>query len=238
MLPMKYIKQKSNDFEHFIFGNTAYIFPNFNTISFYEEKGIWQTNFDGYLSELEKEYRIMLNQFDTIPQIPIKFLIERKMLDMPNIENLVLPDCIYLTQSYEYAFKNDDARLLAKIPQTSAELYEMMLLTPDIAGSFNLVEETIHWQLTEKISAEITVGPHDGDFYILREVFGLYEDSITHWHPSPYEIYNDVCKIGLKGNILVIKGRSVLYMGDKRGYDCIQSDKKTFKNAGIYIIGE
>ncbi len=236
-LPIKYTKQKSNNFEYFVFDNTAYIFPNFDGMSFSEEKGIWQTNFDGDLSELEKEYQTMLKQFDALPQIPVKFLVERMMIDMLTIENLTLPDCIYLTQSYEYAFKNDDIHLLAKLPQTSEELYEMMLMTPDIAGNFELVEGSIHWQLTEEISAEVIADPRDGYFYISRTLFGSYEDSITHWHPSPYEIYNDVCKIGLKGHVLVIKGKSILYMGDKNSCQYLQNNR-LIKNIQLYNVGE
>ena len=42
---------------------------------------------------------------------------------------------------------------------------------------------------------------------------------ITHWHPDEYEIYDEICKIGEKGNVLVIKtflgSACVVYMGAK-----------------------
>jgi len=237
MLPIKYIKQKSNGFEYFIFDNTAYIFPNFTKLSFSEENCIWQTYWDGYSSELEKEYQIMLKQFDAPMEIPVKFLIERTIIDVPNIEGLTLPDCVYLTQNYEYAFKNDDIRLLSRLPQTSEELYEMMLLTPDIVGSFKLSNGSIHWHITKEIYAEITADSRDGYFCVSKKTFDTWEENITHWHPTPDDIYYDVCQIGLQGHILVVQNDSILYMGNKNSCPYNQDNAKA-RNIRFYSIEE
>lgn len=236
-LPIKYIKQKSNDFEYFIFDNIAYIFPEFDQISFSDEKNIWQVSFDGSPNDLASEYQKTLNLFDTPTEFQVKFLIERSMFAELNIENIHLPDCIYLTRSYEYAFKNDDIRLLAKLPQTSEELYKMMLITPNIVGGFELIEGSIHWQITEEICAEIAADNRDGYFSVSRKSLGFFEEGITHWHPSPYEIYNDVCKLGLKGHVLVTKGKAILYMGDKNSCQYLQNNRQ-IKNIKLYNIGE
>ena len=61
---------------------------------------------------------------------------------------------------------------------------------------------------------------------------------ITHWHPTVYEIYGEVCEIGLRGNVLVLSQRAgsgaVLYSG-KKG-DCpYKPDKKVLFGKYYYI---
>ena len=47
----------------------------------------------------------------------------------------------------------------------------------------------------------------------------MINTDITHWHPDSNEIYDEICRIGKRGNVLVIKknllGETVLYMGEK-----------------------
>ena len=49
---------------------------------------------------------------------------------------------------------------------------------------------------------------------------GKIRKDITHWHPDPDEIYDEVIKIGKRGNITVLSsywgGRALLYSGEKR----------------------
>lgn len=95
----------------------------------------------------------------------------------------------------------------------------MMLQTPDLCGRFELTNnnEKIEWHLYDKIRIDIIVDPHDCYFNIT--LLEKVERSITHWHPTIYEIYDEVCNIGKHGNILVLRifsvSGTVLYSGIK-----------------------
>ena len=68
---------------------------------------------------------------------------------------------------------------------------------------------------------ELSIGHGDG--YINVSVDGLLQGKIrkdiTHWHPDPDEIYDEVIKIGKRGNITVLSsywgGGALLYSGEK-----------------------
>lgn len=128
--------------------------------------------------------------------------------------------------------------LTTEAPQTAQELYNMILDNPNLNGVFKLVDNTIFWDLNNKISIEIGVDPRDCYFGINRFLFGKITDSITHWHPELNEIYEDVCNIGLKGNVLVIRKNilytSVLYMGKEE--ECPYSPNKKWSFGRIYYI--
>lgn len=56
---------------------------------------------------------------------------------------------------------------------------------------------------------------------------------ITHWHPDEFEIYDDICKIGEKGNVLIIKtflgSAYILYMGPKEKCNFKINKKSLYK---------
>ena len=62
-----------------------------------------------------------------------------------------------------------------------------------------------------------------------------FEKNLTHWHPEPYEIYNDVCKITKRGRVMVVKtmfgGASVKLFDDKS-----ESKYKCDKNYILFKI--
>lgn len=96
-------------------------------------------------------------------------------------------------------------------PNTTKELYDMMLNTPNLCGKFELVDDTIFWYLFDGIEIEISIGRMDTYFGISRKKSGKIPDGIIHWHPDCEEIYNDVLNIGLEGNVLVIQ-KNILYV--------------------------
>lgn len=239
-LPIKYIKQESNGFEYFILGGTLFLFPDFDNIDFDAEKEEWQADFDGDLRNFEDSYYDLLAKLDKEPNLPVRLLVERKMLPLANLNEMSIPECIYVTRGYDVAFENEDSPLKMIIPQTSKELYEMMLQTPDLCGRFELLSENgnIIWDLYENIRIEIGVDSVDCYFGVSKMLFGKAESGLTHWHPTAFEIYNEVCKIGKRGNVLVIRtfisGASVLYMGNKE--DCPYKHGKRNMFGKLYYL--
>lgn len=71
-----------------------------------------------------------------------------------------------------------------------------------------------------------------------RKLFWKITDMVTHWHPEQEDIYDEVCKIGLKGNVLVIRKNlfftSTIYMGKEEL--CPYSSKKRWSWGRIYYL--
>lgn len=89
--------------------------------------------------------------------------------------------------------------------QNTKELYEKMLTTPDLCGKFELVDKTIFGDLFDGYDIQISIEPPATLLSIGRKLFWKITDMVTHWHPEQEDIYDEVCKIGLKGNVLVIR---------------------------------
>lgn len=239
-LPIKYVKQDSNGFEYFIYNETIYLFPDFKQIDFDEDKKCWQVDYDGDWKPFDKNYTNLLTKLEVAPNYPVKLLIERKMFQTLNLNGKEIPDCIFITWNYENVFENEESPLKIIIPQNSKELYEMMLQTPDLCGVFELTEnnERIVWNLHENIRIEIEVDPRDCYFGVSRLLFGKVESGITHWHPTIFEIYDDVCNIGKRGNVMVLRATlssgALMYSGSKA--DCPYSpDKKYLFGQYFYL---
>ena len=113
---------------------------------------------------------------------------------------------------------------------TIRELFNKMKSNPNLAGSFVLLSNGIEWRLFDKYVVLIGIS------YIGIEkiLFGKFTDSLTHWHPDEEEIYDDICRLGTKGNVTVIHknlfGETVLYSGPAT--DCKYKRKWLF---GKYI---
>ncbi len=118
------------------------------------------------------------------------------------------------------------------------ELYEKMLETTGLCGTFKLVNKTIIWNLFEGFIIEISIEPPATHFSIEKKLFRNITDSITHWHPNEDDVYNEVCNIGLEGNVLVIRKNwffdSVIYMGKEE--NCPYSQKKKWSWSKIYYL--
>lgn len=239
-LQVSYIRQESNGLEYFIYNDTLFLFPDFDQIDYDEEKAEWQVNYDGDWKNFEQAYRDTVSEIDTeAPALPIKLLVERSMFPLLDLNGVSVPECISLTQNYETAFENEDSPLKLRVPANTQELYDMMLATPELCGDFEIAENgNIHWDLYKDIRIHIDVDVAECCFGLVKRSSGKTESGFAHWHPTIFEIYDEVCKVGTKGNVLVIRafmgGASVLYMGDEEG--CPYSpDKKTLFGKIYYL---
>jgi hypothetical protein len=239
-LPIKYVKQESNGFEYFIHNETIYLFPDFDQIDLNEEGNVWQADYDGDWKPFDECYANLLAKLESTPIYPIKLLVERKMFPTLNLNGKDIPDCIFVTWNYENAFENEESPLKMIIPQNSKELYDMMLQTPDLCGTFELNEgnENIEWLLHENIKIELGVDPRDCYFGVSRLLFGNVESSITHWHPTIFEIYDDVCNVGKRGNVMVLRSTAssgtLMYSGSKA--DCPYAPDKKYLFGKYYYL--
>ncbi len=240
-LQISYIRQKSNGLEYFIHNDILFLFPDFDQIDYNEEKEEWEVDYDGNWKNFKQSYKELVSKLDeNAPELPMKLLVERKMFPIANLTAVAIPDCIFLTWNYETTFENEDSPLKLIVPTNTEELYKLMVETPNLCGKFELVEKgNIYWDLFENIQIEIGIDPQD--CFIAIKKLGKIEMEITHWHPTYYEIYNEICKIGIPGNVLVLRsfmgGAGVLYMGNER--ECpYSSDKKVLFGKFYYLRAE
>ena len=239
-LQLKYVKQESNGFEYFIYNETIYLFPDFEQIDLNEEGTVWQADYDGDWKPFDECYANLLAKLENVPNYPVKLLVERKMFPTLNLNDKDIPDCIFVTWNYENAFENEESPLKMIIPQNSKELYDMMLQTPDLCGTFELNEgnENIEWRLHENIKIELGVDPRDCYFGVSRLLFGKVESGITHWHPTIFEIYDDVCNVGKRGNVMVLRSTAssgtLMYSGSKE--DCPYTPDKKYLFGKYYYL--
>ena len=215
-LPVEYVCQSSNGLEYFLFEGVLYLFPEFDQLDFFAEENVWKADFDGDWVSFEDAAQKLKSRLDTdASEYNCKIIVERKMIAQYDLDIDSVPECIFITLDYETAFENEDFILKYKIPQSSKDLYEMMLATPQLCGSFSLDEKGVHWDLYDNASVDIDVDPGDCYLSITKNNKG-----ITHWHPNCFEIYEEVLSLGLAGHILVIRkfwlgGEQVLYFGEK-----------------------
>ncbi len=219
-LPIEYIRQESNGLEYFVYQDTLFLFPDFDQISLKEDESGWEVDYDGDWKDFEPSYQNIISKLENNRNMPVKLLVERNMFLRHKLTDVNIPECIFLTWSYEKVFENEDSPLKLIVPETTEELYDMMCQTPDICGTFEIKEKgKIYWDLYDDIQVEIGVDPRDCYIGVSKKLFGKIDSGITHWHPTIYDVYNDVCAIGKRGNILVIKNvptsSTVLYMGEK-----------------------
>ena len=225
---------------YFFYGDTVYLLPNFEQMGLSEDgRAVWQVNNHGDWMDFDEGYAATRVQA-MYPDLTVKFLVERRMITVCDLTETPPPACVFVTQSYETAFENEDSALKMRIPQSSADLYDMMCATPDLCGEFELTEDGqgIRWRIREDI--QITLGVDLRDCYIGVEklLLGKIESGITHWHPTEYEIYDEVCKIGKRGNVLVLRqgagSGAVLYSGGRD--ECpYKPDQKVFLGKYDYI---
>ena len=242
-LPVRFpdnMDDRIDGLSYFFYGDTVYLLPNFEQMGLSEDgRAVWQVNNDGDWMDFDEGYAATRVQA-MYPDLTVKFLVERRMITVCDLTETPPPACVFVTQSYETAFENEDSALKMRIPQSSADLYDMMQKTTDLCGEYALTEdaESIRWRVREDIQIILEVDPHDCYMSVERLLFGKIESGITHWHPSAHEIYDEVCKIGRRGNVLVLRARAgsgaVLYSGRKE--DCpYRPDQKVLFGKYYYI---
>lgn len=220
-LPIKYIKQKTKSLEYFIYENQIFLFPDFNCLKFNEDKNCWEVIKRHYDEETIYSLDEYLNKekclFETEINLPVKLLVSRYYFEEGYIDIAKLPEALYVIRNYHSAFKKEKQELLSMIPQNTEELYEMMLKNDKLGGSFKLESNDLIVWTFDQVIYEISLKDGDGYFGVNKN--NKLKSNITHWHPDNFDIYEDVCNIGEKGNVLIIKsflGSSfTIYMGPK-----------------------
>ena len=226
-LSFPYVRQKSNGLEYAVLQDTLFVFPNFDSIDYEPQTARWEVCGDyGYYVSLDDSYQALLSRLDAdAPKLPVKILVETKFFMPEDLKERELPTCLFLTWSYDTAFGEMDSLMKPSIPQTAKELYDMMRATPDLCGSFELTarDEGIRWKLYEDLCVDIAVDERECYFGV---------GTLIHWHPDFQSVYEDVCNIGRRTNVLVIHehigGSSVLYMGEKSECPYSPDSKKRF----------
>jgi len=219
-LPIEYIVQKTNSLEYFILDGIIYIFPDFNEIVYNSNLNDWGVIYRRNSEEdrilLTDYMKRQLNLFETTIELPVKILVARSYFEEQTLDISSLPECIKVIRDYSYAFK-EDINTLSIIPETTEDLYKMMLMNDKLGGKFELIDnEIIEWEFDDFIY-QISLDGREGLFDVIKN--NKLKMSITHWHPDLEEVYTDICKIGEKGNLLVVKtflgSAIILYMGKK-----------------------
>ncbi len=126
-----------------------------------------------------------------------------------------------------------------KTPVNTHELYDLLMQTPELCGQFTLVSDhEIKWDIYEDFSVSIGVNKVDACIALDKMLFGRIPNHFTHWHPDPEDIYDEICAIGTRGHVLVIRkfllGEMVLYMGPEA--DCPYSPNKKWRWGRIYYL--
>ena len=242
-LPVRFpdnMDDRIDGLSYFFYGDTVYLLPNFEQMGLSEDDGTtWQVNYDGDWMSFEEAYtKILAKSMDSYK--PIKLLVERSMITAYDLTKTPPPPCVFVTWSYDTAFENEDSPLKMMVPQNAEELYAMMQKTPDLCGEYELTEnrDGICWRIREDIQITLGVDPRDGYIGVDRLLNGKLPIGITHWHPTVYEIYDEVCKIGKRGNVLVLRATAmsgaVLYSGSKD--ECPYQPDKKYLFAKYYYI--
>ena len=238
-LPFNYIIQE-NGLEYFLFNDTVYLFPDFDQLDFNADKAEWEADYDGDWKQFTDSFDNIVSKLNNELKVyPIKLLVERRMFPMTDLNDIVIPECVFLTWNYENTFENEDSALKLKVPVNTSELYEMMKQTTFLCGEFYLSDEdNIIWDLYDGIQINICVDPSDCCIGISKKRSNMIMSEITHWHPTIFEIYDTVCKLGKRGNILLIRkfilGDAVLYIGCKE--NCPYKEKERYFAGKMHFL--
>ena len=107
-LPMRYVRQGSNGMEYFIYDGTVFLFPDFEQIDLNEAGTAWEVDRDGDWEGFDGAYEKLLAKLEDSHGLPVKLLVERQMFPMPELKDDAIPECIFVTESYESAFENEE----------------------------------------------------------------------------------------------------------------------------------
>lgn len=218
-LPIKFVKQKNNSLAYFIYQEEIFIFPDFQGIEYSFEKDCWEVIYRKKKIEtryaLDVFFDMKKELFEESISLPIQLLISQNYFceEVEDLSNV--PESLYVIRNYHSAFKDENNELRFIVLQNTKQLYEMMMKNPKLGGKIELEnDERIIWTF-EKVIYDISVDKDDGFIDVLKN--NRSKTSITHWHPSNDEIYDEICRIGERGNVLVIKSflesSAICYIG-------------------------
>lgn len=231
-LPISFFRCTDGYFDYFLLNDTIYLLPDYDALGLDEENVHWQVSYDGDWKDFNQDFdkkRSMLK--DISPDTTVKVLLARHMIEEAKLTEVELPGQVCVVNQYETAFNGE--QILMDIPQNGQELYNMMQSVEDLCGQYELRNDIIYWKISEKIHLEIGVDDNESMISVERKY-----TEITHWHPSNFEVFHDVCAIGKPGHVMVIRagilGATVLYMGSKE--DCPYPENKKGLFGKIYYL--
>lgn len=228
-LKIEYVSRLPEKTDYFKYDGKLYIFPEEigGEITYNEEKKRIEFRYgrgkkaktytaEEYLREISSDIPSSLR-----PQA--KLFIERLLFDETNPYDHELPDCIVLTRKYEAAFSGEEKYIKSDAPKNILQLYEMIKNTPDICGNFALDGDSIQWVLD---NATITIT--EDEETSLNQKSEWFETEIkencdgdkafytTNFFMSN-DIYDEVLKLGKKGNVTVYRKNSynAIYSGSE-----------------------
>ncbi len=216
-LPIQYHFDEKTSLEYFLYQNTIYVFPKLCEIIYHEDNNSWEVKNKNHHKivnvSLEEYFDKIANMLKNDAKLPVKLFISRNYILNRYIDLSNLPESLYLVRNYTSMFQEQDMDLLSYRPNNTKDLYEMMLKNKKLGGSFELVGDDLILWTFDQFYYEISISEDDGYFVVNK----TKRRQITHWHPSEAEIYDEICNVGEKGNVLVIRSffgiESVLYMG-------------------------
>ncbi len=238
-LSFDYRRQSPKGPDYFIMDGTVYLFPDFSYLEFDEKTGCWLAiEYDGEANGFDSRFAGLAGKLKGADGLPVKLLVERRMIQEGDLSRVVLPGSVYLIGSYETAFSPDDEPLKTLIVKSTAELYELMKNTPFLCGKYVLKDNgngisVIEWAIGGTL-LELCVGHGDG-WIGVREPDGSEsagapsEKVAVSWNTNADEIYDEVCTIGRPGNVLVVdprRGGFVLYEGEKEKCPYLSGKKR------------
>ena len=105
------------------------------------------------------------------------------------------------------------------VPNDTKELYEMLLNTQNLHSLPTLNNDELVWELYDKVTVKASIIQNSTMIEILRN--NPFQTSLMHWHPTPETMYEELCQLGRKGHILVLRktlfGTQTFYYGHPGG---------------------
>lgn len=102
-LQMEYHHIEAQRIDYFLRDGIIYFLLDFDYLCM-DDNEQWVADRDGEYSNFEDEIAQLSVSFEHDPSMPIKILVERKILPIENIQDISLPEQLHLIQTYETAF--------------------------------------------------------------------------------------------------------------------------------------
>ncbi len=126
----------------------------------------------------------------------------------------------------ERNFDNEDEKFIQflsmicgeiTIPTTSQELYNMLISADGLHSVPKLNNDVLTWELYNNATVKASISETDTMIDIVYK-----NNSYMHWHPNIEDMYEILCNLGKRGNILVLHksflGVKIYYSGNPDKY--------------------
>ncbi len=167
-----------------------------------------------------------------LPILPLLFFL------LPSPPELRKKERSYDCEDEDFClFMNTVCGKGCRLPITSQELYHMLIETQGLHSLPKLENDTVIWELYDKVTVEASIFKKSTMIELVRNNF--FHPSYMHWHPNPEEMYGELCELGKKGHILVLRksllGTETYYCGDPKAYPFLKK-KKWHWGRLIYLV--